>query len=64
MVMRFIFEKGWKKDFALGKNLRIFQVLGLKVLEKKVSENGPNSVVFLILMINTVYEFFLYPHSR
>jgi len=36
----------------------------LKVLEKKVSENGPNSVVFLILMINTVYKFFLYPHSR
>ena len=37
---------------------------GLKVLEKKVSENGPNSVVFLILMINTVYKFFLYPHSK
>jgi len=32
----------------------------LKVLEKKVSENGPNFVVFLILRINTVYKFFFF----
>jgi len=50
-----------EKRFCVGQNFENFLNSGLKVLEKKVSENGPNSVVFLILMINTVYKFFFTP---
>jgi len=62
-------EKTYRRFFGLNffKTFFLFfsvDCKGLKVLEKKVSENGPNSVVFLILMINTVYKFFLYPHSK
>jgi len=65
-------EKTYKRFFGLNLFKTFFfdfsdnsvDCKGLKVLEKKVSENGPNSVVFLILMINTVYKFFLHPHSR
>jgi len=43
------------------KNFFDFLVSSVEVFRQKVSENGPNFVVFLILRINTVYKFFSSP---